>query len=362
MGGAVFASRRDVNFMSNWLDLKDNPRLRSVYERRGQILRCIREFFWQRNFVETDVPTALRYPGQEPYLNPVPLTFHDPLGRPQPLYLQTSPEFSLKKLLAAGFSPIFSLTRSFRDYEEFGRTHNTEFTLLEWYRAPGVYQDFMEDMEALFKYVGAKLGCTTLRCQENSVSLQQSWQRRSMKELWSQYIGINLDNYLEFEPLRVIAKKRGYTVNESDEYEDIFFKIFLNEIEQHLGFDAPTFVYDYPKRMSSLSRACADDPRYAERVECYIAGLEIANGFGELVDANEQKQRLEVDQALRRKLGKATWPIDPEFIAALGAKTLDTAAGVAMGVDRMVLLFTGAHDLNEVIFQSVADQFENNQQ
>lgn len=347
--------------MSTWKELRDNPRLFNIIKTRAEILRLTREFFWSQNFLETDTPIALVLPGQEPYLSPVPVTFHDPQNVPYPLYLHTSPEFALKKLLAAGFSKVFYITKCFRDYEEFGRTHNTEFTMIEWYRAPGNYREILADTEALFKQVGAKLSVETLVYNGHQVPLAPAWKVITMKELWQEYVGVNLDDYVDDtiaparEKLAVLAGSLGYEVAELDEYEDIFFKIFLNKIEGKLGFDRPTFVIDYPKRLCSLSRTCDHDARYAERFELYVAGLELCNAFGELTDALEQKHRLEIDRELRTQLGKQTWAVDPDFIAAL-ASGIPTAGGIALGIDRMVLLFTGAHDLNEVIFGSVADQ------
>lgn len=356
-----------------------------VYETRCEIIRLIREFFWAEGFVETDTPLAVRFPGQEPYLNPIPLTIHDTRLRPgfdgqargleHRMYLHTSPEFSMKKLLAAGFEKIFQITKTFRDYESFGGNHNPEFTMIEWYRAPGTYQDFMDDTERLFKFVGARLKIKELRLKDYKIAVDQTWERASMRELWQKYVGVELNEFLELDKLVELVKLRGYQVNDGDTYDDLFFKIFLNEMEPKLGIEKPIFIYDYPAQMASLSRLCEHDPRYAERVECYIGGLELSNGFGELTDAEEQQKRLENDRALRQKLGKETWPVDPDFIAALrsgvpaneissdgpssaswriGAAA--SAAGVAMGVDRMVVLFTGAKDINEVIFDSVADQ------
>ncbi|MBI5729364.1 MAG: EF-P lysine aminoacylase GenX [Candidatus Magasanikbacteria bacterium] len=341
--------------MSNWKELKDNPRLNQIYRDRVAIIRAVREFFWSKDFLETDTPMAVKYAGQEPFLNPVPLTIHDPNGKSENFHLVTSPEFSLKKLLAVGFEKIFSITKCFRDYESFGGTHNTEFTMIEWYRAPGTLTQIMDDTEALFKAVGKKLGHTSVEYNNVTVEITETWERKTMKQLWQEYVGVNLDEYLEIVPLKQLVLGKKLAVDTSGEYEDLFFKIFLNFIEPRLGFEKPLFVYDYPKRLSSLSRACAHDARYAERFELYIAGLEIANAFGELTDATEQQARLEADQALRAKLGRPTWPVDPSFIAALRSG-MPEAGGIALGVDRMVLLFTGAKDINEVIFQSISDQ------
>lgn len=335
--------------------MRDNPRLFTIIKTRAHILRAVREFFWQEGFIETDTPIALHLPGQEPYLWPVPVSLHDPEGKEFPFYLHTSPEFALKKLLVAGFENVFHITKCFRDYEEFGRTHNTEFTMIEWYRSPGSYFDFMTDAERLFKWVGTSLGIKDLRYEDRIIPVSEPWERLTVKEAWQRYAGLNLDELLDETKLGHVVRAKGYAISPGDAYEDLFFKIFLNEIEPYLGLERPVFLHDYPRQLCSLSRLCSYDERYAERAELYIAGLEIANGFGELTDAKEQARRLEEDRSLRRKLGKTTWPVDPDFIGALTAGMRPTG-GIALGIDRMVVLFTGAHDLNEVIFGSVADQ------
>lgn len=347
--------------MSTWSDLKNNPRLKKIYETRLALIRLMREFFWSEEFVEAETPLAVRYPGQEPYLNPMPLTLHEPNGAGHQFYLHTSPEFSLKKLLAAGFSKIFEITKTFRDYESFGGHHNPEFTMAEWYRAPGTLNEIMNDVEKMFKYIGRALGQAAVQYHGRAIPIAETWERKSMKELWQKYLRVNLDECLTLENIGALARASGHEISPDFTYEDIFFKIFLNEIEPRLGLERPLFVYDYPAQMCSLSRASAD-PRYAERSELYIGGLELCNGFGELTDADEQLKRLEQDRQLREKLGKPTWNVDPDFIsalAALGAEARSAkAAGVALGVDRMVLLFTGANDINEVIFNSAHDQLE----
>lgn len=361
--------------MSNWSELKNTPRLKKIYEERNQIIRLIREFFWSENFVETDTPVAVKYPGQEPYLFPVPVTLHDPAGAEFGFHLQTSPEFAMKKLLASGWSKIFQICKCFRDYESFGGQHNTEFTMIEWYRAPGSLENIMDDTERLFKYIGNNLGIKSIKFKGKEINISAEWDRLAMKEVWQKYVGVNLDEYLELEPMRKLVGDLNISVSVDDAYEDLFFKIFLNKIEQNLGNERPVFVYDYPASMSSLSRRCAYDPRYAERFELYIGGLELANAFGELTDAKEQKMRLEEDKTKRKELKKETWPVDPDFISALESGIPATnpveikaglpdeaqrakAGGIALGVDRMVLLFTEAQDLNETIFQSVKDQID----
>ena len=211
--------------MSTWKELHDNPRLFEIIKKRADIIRLTREFFWREGFREIDTPIALRLPGQEPYLSPVPVQFHDPQGKEFPFYLHTSPEFALKKLLCAGFENLFHITKCFRDYEEFGRTHNTEFTMIEWYRSPGTYLDFMDDAEKVFAYVGRELGISELRYGGRSLPLAMPWGRVSVKDAWQRYAGVNLDENLDIETMRETTRKKGYQVSETDEYEDVFFKI-----------------------------------------------------------------------------------------------------------------------------------------
>lgn len=343
--------------MSTWQELKDNPRLKKIYEDRLLITKCVREFFWSAGFVEAETPLALRFPGQEPYLNPVSVKLSNAINEGYDLHLRTSPEYALKKLLAAGFEKIFELGKNFRDQEDFGGTHSPEFTMLEWYRCPGELAGIMADTEELFKVVMEKIGKEKIVYRDKEIAVFEKWDRVSMKELFKKHLNVNLDEYLENELIIELANRLGHQVAKDEEYENIFFKIFLNEIEPKLGNEKPAFVYDYPARMCSLSRL-SKDPRYAERFELYIGGLELANAFGELIDPAEQHRRLEADRELRAKLGRDTWPVDEDFIAALAEldKKGVTAAGIALGVDRMVVLCTVAKDINEVIFNNISEQ------
>lgn len=340
--------------MSTWFDLKNNPRLKEIYNKRIEILRLTREFFWRAGFTEAETPVAVCPPSQEPYLNPMPVLFHDPDGKEHKFHLRTSPEFALKKLLAAGYEKVFEIAKVFRDYEEFGKTHNPEFTMIEWYRSPGTFWDFMDDAEKLFKFIGRKLKIKTLEHKNCSISIGKKWERRSMKQVWKKFAGVNLDEYLTSEAMRKLCKKFGYEIEGA--YEDLFYKIFLNKIEPYLGMKKPIFIYDYPAAMCSLSRP-AKDSRYAERAELYIGGLELANGFGELTDAARQKELLDADKKKREELGREVYPVDADFIAALSSG-IPPAGGVALGMDRLVMLFTGTKDINEVIFQSAADMID----
>lgn len=340
--------------MSTWKEIKDNPKLRQKYDARIAIIRLIREFFWSQNFVETDTPAALRLPGQEPYLNPAPLQLRDERGRAHDFYLQTSPEYAMKKLLAAGYEKIFQICKCWRDGEEFGGTHNPEFTMIEWYRSPGRYEEVMDDTEAMVKYVGERLMIDDLRLKDCRIDIAGDWEKVSMKELWQKYLNINLDDYLTVEKMAELARSLGYLVDETDAYEDVFYKIFLNKIELNLGVERPVIVYEYPTQMAALARVCARDNRYAERFEVYVGGLELANAFGELTNADEQERRFIAEQTQRAALGKPVFSIDKELLNAL--KCIPNAAGIALGVDRLVMVLTGARDIDEVLFQGQGEQ------
>jgi lysyl-tRNA synthetase class 2 len=293
---------------------------------------------------------------QEKFLQFVPVGFHNPAGQEFSFFLVTSPEVGLKKLLAAGFEKIFQITPVFRDYEDFGHTHNIEFLMLEWYRAPGNLKMIMDDTEKLVKFVAKKIKAKKIVIDGKTVDLMPAWDRISMKDLWKKYLDIDLDEYLVVETMTGLAQTLGYDIAEGEEYENVFYKIFLNKIEPHLGWERPVMVYDYPLPMSALCQLNKDDPRYVERMELYIGGLELSNAYGELIDKDEQKRRMKENYNFRKKNNLVLSEIDEDFNEAVGR--MKPAGGIALGVDRLVMLLTEAKDINEVIFESVADQVE----
>lgn len=345
--------------MVTWKEIRDNPKNRQTLVVRSEIIRAIREYFWSLNFLEMQTPSLVRYPGQEPYLDPFITEVIDPLGNSSRMYLHTSPELAMKKILSAGMEKIFQICQCYRNGEDSGGRHNPEFTMIEWYRAPGTLEEIMDDTEQMIKQVGSKLkiDCFSLPDTVNgllTVPISGRWQRVSMKDVWKQYVGVNLDQYLVLESMRELAAKRGYPIANGDEYEDLFYKIFLNEIEPLLGADNPVFVYDYPTIMTSLSRP-AVTPGYSQRFELYVGGMELANAFGELTDPALQLYNLERDKQKRKDLGRELYPIDMDFISALGSG-MPPAGGIALGLDRLVMLLTGAKDISEVIFQTTKEQ------
>lgn len=307
---------------------------------RSRIFSIIRDFFNQRNYIEADVPVALALPGQEPYLNPMPLRVHDDRGGEHQMYLHTSPEYTLKKMLAAGFERVFSITKCFRDHESFGGNHNPEFTMLEWYSAGADMFGLMDEMDALFACLREKLG------DELKGSLGTG-KRIRMRDLWRETIQVDLDDYLESGSLFNLSRDFGFNPSQNESYEDLFYRIFLNKIEPMLKDMGTVFVYHYPEQMAALSKVSRNDPRYAERVEVYLEGLELANGFSELTDAKEQLRRLETERERRKKMGKEVYDIDQEFVEAVGL--MPESAGIALGLDRLAQFAMACKDIDTVL-------------
>jgi lysyl-tRNA synthetase class 2 len=303
--------------MPRWKELKDNPKLRQNLEKRAAVIKAIRAFFDSRGYLEVETPIMVAKPGMEPHLEPFETETRDPKGNRHRSFLITSPEYAMKKLLVAGFPKIYQLTKCFRNGEDFGGRHNPEFTMLEWYRAGADYRDLMEETEELVAAAGNAVGRT----------FAWPFERLSVETAFRKYADRDALELAEDEP----------------EYH----QIFLNEIEPKLGEDRPTFLHDYPASMAALSRT-AKDPRFAERFELYIDGLEIANAFSELTDAKEQKRRLEDEREFRRKLGRNPYDLDLDFIAALESG-MPESAGIALGVDRLVMALLGEKDIGRTL-------------
>lgn len=304
---------------------------RPVLDTRWQLLKQTREFFWSKGFTEVETPLLVRLPGQEPYLNPIPLALHNEQGETFTGYLHTSPEYTMKKMLAAGYEKIFFLGKTFRDSESFGGTHNPEFTMVEWYRAHEDMSALMQDVEEL---------CASL-------GYAQSFERLHVRQLWKEYVDLNLDTLLTVETLFAACVAKGYHPDADEQYEDLFYRIFLNEIEPRLAERGPVIIHHYPAQMAALSKISIEDPRYAERFEVYIDGVEVANAFTELTNADEQLKRLTEEQALRQKFGKHVFEIDEEFIEAV--RSMPAAAGIALGFDRLVQVLAGCKDIDDVL-------------
>jgi elongation factor P--(R)-beta-lysine ligase len=264
----------------------------------------------------------------------------------------------MKKLLVAGLPRIFQLAHVFRNGER-ARTHHPEFTMLEWYRAGASYRDLMADCEALLRDALSASGGDALRWEGRSCDPNGAWQYLSVAESFARFCGIDIlatapdPRRPSLDLLAQAARGIGLAPHEGDDWEDLFFRLFLERIEPNLGIGAPTILYDYPIALAALSRPKPGDARLAERFEIYACGLELANAFGELTDAAVQRARFEADRARKRALYGYDYPLDEDFLAAL-AHGMPESAGIALGVDRLIMLATGATRIEDVLFVPVA--------
>ena len=328
---------------------------RGALHRRGAMIRNLRRFFDRRGYTEVETPALQVSPGLEPHLSAFETYALTPAGDRFPLYLHTSPEYAMKKLLAAGMERIWQLARAFRNGER-SATHHPEFAMLEWYRAGAGWRDIAEETVDLVRdLVGSKVSWQGETC-----DVSRPWHFLSVETAFQTHAGINLreasGDYRapDVEGLRSAAAGIGVRTAASDSWEDVYFRIFLERIEPVLGTDGPVILHSYPISMAGLARPDPTDPMLAERFEVYICGLELANGFGELTDAAEQGRRFEVDLGRRRELGHAVYPRDEDFLRAL-ASGLPECAGIALGFDRLVMLATGSPRIEDVLWAPVAD-------
>lgn len=307
-------------------------------QKRAQVVKAIRDFFWQAGFTEVETPQLVPLPSMEPYLEVFETKLLDDQRQSYQAFLTSSPEYSMKKLLAHGSGDIFQICKSYRNGEGISPRHNPEFTILEWYRTQADYTAIMDDCESLLAYIGNATNQPQLEYQGQHYDLTKPWQRLSVAQSFEKYAQVDTDTMLSEEKLKKVAIQKGYQITNHTTWEEAFHQIFLNEIEPHLGQKKPTILYDYPIEMAALSRKKKEDPRFAERFEFYIAGLELGNAFSELTNWQEQLKRLQADQAEKKRIGKTVFDIDMEFILAL-KKGMPPTAGIAVGVDRLAMLF-----------------------
>ena len=324
---------------------------------RNTALRAVRRYFEAEGFAEVDTPALQVSPGLEPHLRAFATTLDEPGAGPRSFFLHTSPEFAMKKLLAAGVPKLFQLAHVFRNGER-GATHHPEFTLLEWYRVGATYQTLMTDCERLLTTVIESVGESQYKWQGRAADPRQSWRRETMAGVFADRCGIDIlatapdPEQPRLDLLAAAARPLGIAPHPGDDWDDLFFRIFLERIEPTLGIGAPTILADYPIAMAALARAKPDDPRLAERFEVYVGGLELANGFSELTDPVEQRRRFERDRARKQARYGEAYPIDEDFLAALAA--MPPSAGIALGFDRLVMLASGAARIDDVLWVPVA--------
>ena len=348
--------------MRTWQRIKNNPELVNKYFVREKVVDTIRSFFKEQGFHEVQTPILVPIPSIEPNLEVFKTELRTSKGVARNGYLIMSPEFSIKKLLAAGVGSCFEITHCFRNDEEVSRLHNPEFTMLEWYRIHADYKDVMKDFENLFleilRNINPKLDPAHWIYQGESYDLSLPWTKLSVSEAFEKYAGIDTETLLDEKKLLVAGTSKGYLVDAKTTWEQMFYQIFLNEIEAKLrDSHKPVFIYDYPISQASLSRPKREDPRFAERFEVFLAGVELGNCFSELTDAKAQKERFLSDSAERKKLGKTDYPIDEELIEALDSG-LPPVSGIAVGVDRLVMLAADVESVADTMFFPAGEMFD----
>jgi lysyl-tRNA synthetase class 2 len=337
---------------------------------RSALSRALRGHLEAQGYLEVETPIAVPSAGQEPHLRPFETVFTpDPpvppggISRARRLHLHTSPEYAMKRLLAReGFARIFQFARVFRD-GEVSATHNPEFTLLETYASPGDANAIMSEVEGL-----VAAGARALRGEERApprrghgrgergppIDLTPPFERLSCQNAFERFAGFD-PLPLDAEALAQAARAAGVRPSEGASWDDLFTQVLLEKVEPSLGIARPTFLVGYPASQAALARLSRADPRVAERFELYAAGLEVANGFSELTDSREQRTRLEEEQRLRARLGRAVWPLDEQFLGALDR--IPAAGGVAIGVDRLLMLLTGAASIADVLLFPAVEEY-----
>lgn len=295
---------------------KLTARMDSLHLRSGMV-HSIRRFFHDLDFIDVETPLLIPAPAPEEHIEAVPA------GK---WFLQTSPELCMKRLLAAGYEKIFQIGKCFRKDERGGR-HLPEFTILEWYRAHADYYDLMEDCENMVGQIASDLGMNGLIFPSGrQISLEKPWGRITVDEAFIRYAGRSVSETLE---------------------KGCFDETLTTAVEPHLGVDRPVFLCDYPKEMAALARLKEGAPERAERFELYMGGMEIANAFSELTDPLEQSLRFREASRKRAQAGYAAYPEPEPFLRALSH--MPPSAGIALGVDRLAMLFTGRELIDDVV-------------
>ncbi len=299
--------------------MEDNRQktLQNQLQLRARIIETIRQFFNEHDYLEVETPVRIPAPPPEMHIEAV---------ASGDWFLQTSPELCMKRLLAAGFPRIFQICKCFRQAER-GHRHLPEMTLLEWYRSDSTYLDLMNECEAFIKHVARRTGSgDILAYQGLHIQLASPWPRISVEDAFEKFASSSLEAALQ---------------------KDRFDEVMVTQIEPRLSRSQPVFLVDYPACRAALAKLKPQDSRYAERFELYIAGVEICNGFSELTDPVEQRARFEHERDRRRKAGKPVYPMPERFLAAL--EDLPAAAGNALGMDRLIMLFADANQIDDVV-------------
>jgi lysyl-tRNA synthetase class 2 len=323
---------------------------------RGRIKGALRRWFEDQGFVEVETAALQVSPGNETHLHAFATELIGTDGARRPLYLATSPEFALKKLLAAGEEKIFTFAPAFRNREQ-GPLHHPAFTMLEWYRAREPYERLMEDCADVLRIAAEAAGADRLQFRGRTIDPKLAPRRITVAQAFERWAGINLlatvdANAGNAAALATAANGAGIRTAPDDTWSDVFSRVLVARIEPAIGNGRATILTQYPACSAALARRTASDPRVAERFELYACGVELANAFGEQTDATEQRRRLEAEMAEKQRIYGERYPIDEDFLAALAL--MPPASGAALGFDRLVMLATGATRIEQVLWTPVA--------
>ncbi|HET7911040.1 MAG TPA: EF-P lysine aminoacylase EpmA [Pseudolabrys sp.] len=324
---------------------------------RGRIMAALRNWFATRDFVEVETAALQLSPGNETHLHAFSTDLIGPGGEHRRLYLRTSPEFACKKLLAAGETRIVDFARVFRNRER-GALHHPEFTMLEWYRAHEPYEALMDDCAGLLAEAARAAGTAQFVYRGKTIDPFAAPERLTVADAFSRHAGIDLlatvrNGKGDRAALAAQATKAAVAIAENDNWSDIFSRILVERVDRHLGIGRATILYEYPLPLAALARAKPGSDKVAERFELYVCGVELANAFGELRDAAEQRIRFEAAMAEKEGLYHERYPIDEDLLAALAR--MPPASGVALGLDRLVMLASGAQRVDQVIWTPVVE-------
>ncbi len=317
---------------------------------------ALRGFFAEQGFTEVETSVLQVSPGNETHLHAPRTEIMRPDGSRVSRYLRTSPEFACKKLLAAGETRIFEFARVFRDRER-GDLHLPEFTMLEWYRADAPYDAIMADCVVVIARAAEATGIGAFSFRGRTADPFAEPELLTVAGAFERFAGIDLLSTIPGGEANrtALAAAAGAKVRvaEDDSWSDIFSKVLVEHVEPHLGQGRLTILFEYPSPEAALAQAKADDPRVAERFEVYACGVELANGFGELTDADEQRRRFTESMIEKQRRYGEAYPLDEDFLAAVAA--MPEASGVALGFDRLVMLASGATRIDQVVWTPPAD-------
>ncbi len=320
----LFATIRRSYEEKDFLKMNNNKvknwplvRRKNALEMRAKIIQAIRKFFIDRGYLEVETPHLIPTPAPDSFIDPVSCG---------DWFLHPSPEIYMKRMLAAGYERIFQICRCWREGER-GRLHSPEFTLLEWYREGEDYQSLMDECEEMIQTLSNLVGLDgRIHFENREIDISRPWERISVEVAFNRYTRFSMKE----------AIKKG-----------LFDELMVSEIEPRLGIKKPTFLYDYPAERGAMARLKREDPSLAERFELYIGGVELANAFFELTDAEEQRSRFYQENANRRSLNKPIYPLPEKFLEEM--ETMPSSLGVALGVDRLVMVLLNASSIDEVM-------------